>query len=133
MANEISMAKKVSNYFRLYGSQPQVRAFAAGADPNGPGVPSGNPSILWSLAQFVCLVLGILASPFVTAYKSGKPYSFELSVPVVVFTTVVAIQLYPIYFKKSSNTTEPKLVQLLTALTMGITYQSALTMGAGSL
>lgn len=123
------MANKILNYFRLFNPKSQPRENVAGSPPVGADAPGASPSIFWDIAHFFCLFLGIVSYPFVTAYQNGTLASFEISIPLIVFSFIVAVAIFPAVFKKSFDTTEPKSIQLCVTFASGIGYQSLFMTG----
>ena len=98
------MANKTLGYFRLYSSKPQTKANAAGVPTVGGNAAGNRSSTLWSLAHFICLVLGIVAYPFIKAFQDGTPDSFKITIPLIIFSIIAAVAIFPAVFKKSFNT-----------------------------
>ena len=117
------MINKIVTHFDLYNSlrSPGARAFESG---------SSTPSNWWILAHFIALIVGILSKPFVDAYQSGDISSFTMSVPLIIFSCIVAIAIFPAVFKNSYNVGNPRVVQLCVTFASGLGYQSLFTTAA---
>jgi hypothetical protein len=112
------MITKVIGYFDLYGSLRTrgARAFSTG-EPS-------TPSNAWILAHFLALLIGIIAKPFVDAYKIGGTNQFQFSLPLIIFSSIVAVAVFPAVFKKSFDKQNPGVVQLCITFASGLGYQT---------
>jgi ABC-type transport system involved in cytochrome c biogenesis permease component len=114
------MINKVIAYFDLYSSlrTPGARAFAVGPT---------TPTNLWILAHFIALLVGIIAKPFVDAYQRGAVNAFQISYPLIIFSCIVAIAIFPAVFKNAYNKENPGFVQLCATFASGLGYQTLFT------
>jgi hypothetical protein len=104
------MVKNILEYFRLY---------------------STNTEIFWNFAQFLCLFLGIVSNPFVTAYQNNQTNSYKGKIiPLLVFSLIVAITIFPAVFKQIADNAEPQFIQLCVTFASGLGYQSLFMTGA---
>lgn len=114
------MINKLLAHLDLYSSSPtpSARSYA---------VALPKPSKLWVIGHFMGLVAGIIAKPFVDAYQGGDIHTFNVTLPLIVFSCIVAIAIFPAVFRNSYDKENPGFVQLCVTFASGLGYQSLFT------
>lgn len=76
--------------------------------------------------QYIALVLGIVADPFIKNYIATKSFGLDLTAfgPLLAFSIVMGIMILPGVYKNSFAPDKPILVQLAAIFTAGVGWQT---------
>jgi len=76
--------------------------------------------------QYIALVLGIVADPFIKSYIATKSFGMDLGAigPLLAFSIVMGIMILPGVYKNSFAPDKPILVQLAAIFTAGVGWQT---------
>jgi len=96
-------------------------------DPATPGTPAPTPPTfapVWP--QYIALVLGICADPFIKSYIATKTFSLDLATlgPLLAFSIIMGIMVLPGVYRNSFAPDKPLLVQLAAIFTAGVGWQT---------
>ena len=96
--------------------------------------PPATPSFAPVIPQYVALVLGILADPFIKSYIATKSFSMDLGAvgPLLAFSIIMGILILPGVYKNSFAPDKPILVQLAAIFTAGVGWQTLFEAAAKS-
>ncbi|MFT6658177.1 hypothetical protein [Maritalea sp.] len=97
-------------------------------DPAAPGAPAAStpPTFAPVWPQYIALVLGIVADPFIKSYITSKSFGLDLGQlgPLLAFSIVMGIMILPGVYKNSFAPDKPILVQLAAIFTAGVGWQT---------
>ncbi len=116
----------IMRYFDL--NQPLPEGGGAAVKPmvdlgKIPAIPPVVISLAWQVGIYFAVILGILASHFMDAYRAGK--DFTITLPLLVFALIVGIVVFPAAYKSAQlQQSQPTLVQLALVFTSGMGYQA---------
>jgi hypothetical protein len=83
------------------------------------GEGKGRPTLVWQLALFLSLAIGIFAKGFLE-YLAGKAQAVVVSWPRAIIALVAAIVAFPGAYKQAMDEAGPGLVQLCITFTTGL-------------
>ena len=108
-----------------------LKSFDDGKSP--PATPA-TPSFAPVIPQYVALVLGILADPFIKSYIATKSFSMDLGAvgPLLAFSIIMGIMILPGVYKNSFAPDKPILIQLAAIFTAGVGWQTLFEAAAKS-
>jgi hypothetical protein len=109
--------KSIRDYFNLRTSTQTVHPFAR-----------RNFSYV---LQYLFLVLGIVAQPFLDKFKlSGQwDYTSSYLISRTVFGCIVGLAVFPAVYRRSWDQSHPVFIQLCTIFSAGLGWQSLLAAG----
>jgi hypothetical protein len=97
-------------------------------DTKSPGAPEATtaPQFAPVWPQYIALVLGIVADPFIKNYIATKSFGMDLGAlgPLLAFSIVMGIMILPGVYKNSFAPDKPILVQLAAIFTAGVGWQT---------
>lgn len=93
--------------------------------PERPESQSGKKQRLPVLSQYLALVLGIIAQPFLAKYANSRIWDLHALPGWIPFALLVGIIIFPSVYKKALNpAASPLFVQLCAIFASGIGWQS---------
>lgn len=110
------MIDKAVRYFDLQaGQRPSQPTGYAKSKKRFPVVP-----------QYVALVLGIIAQPFLTKYAETQVWETHALPGWIVFSAIAGLVIFPAVYTHSLDPRKPLFVQLCVIFAAGIGWQSVL-------
>lgn len=93
---------------------------------DGQTAPPAAPNFAPVIPQYIALVLGILADPFIKSYLATKSFGLDIGAlgPLLAFSIIMGIMILPGVYKNSFAPDKPILVQLAAIFTAGVGWQT---------